>query len=365
MIRSSAIAVLLSAMALVLLVLGAVHRKAGNSDLIHHRSFADFIRGTPGNSGVNLYVPHHGGVEVINQWDLNGDGYNDVVISNDHNDFEIVDAFVYWNSPSGFRSLLPPLWREMPLAQVAFDLMDGHTGVTRLPAFGGGRSVIADLNGDGHADIVFCNYIHNYPGLRNAYVYWGSAKGYSVSNRTELPTIWAGGVAAADLNRDGYPELIFANHGAEAGLEEISRDAGQDSYIYWGSAKGYDAQRRSLLTTRGAADIAAADINGDGFLDLAFINNGPRAKDVQVFWGGSAGYTNSRSQALPLPEPNSIRAGDVNKDGYADLIVTTSTRSQTINFENAGKAAGDRAVHVLLGGADGLSSRRVVLLPSY
>ena len=176
---------------------------AGASDVIHHATFRDFLHGTPGNSGANLYVSPHGRVQVINQWDINKDGYNDVLMGNTHETFEVVDALIYWGSDRGITSLLPPLWRERPLAEVAFGLMDHKAGVTRLPAFGGGRSLIADLNRDGYPEVVFCNYIHNYPGLRTAYIYWGGPAGYS--HKTELPTQWAPGVAAGDLNLDGYP----------------------------------------------------------------------------------------------------------------------------------------------------------------
>ena len=104
---------------------------------------------------------------------------------------------MYWNSDQGFRSLLPDLWQRRPLAQVLFDLMDRKEGLTRLPAFGGGRSLVVDLNRDGYPEIVFCNYIHNYPGVRTAYIYWGSRDGYSLRARTELPTRWAAGVASS------------------------------------------------------------------------------------------------------------------------------------------------------------------------
>lgn len=76
----------------------------------------------------------------------------------------------------GFTSLLPDLWREAPLAQTVFGIMDNPAGLTRLPAFGG-RSIIADLNRDGYPDIVFCKYIHNYRGNRSAFIYWGGRTG--------------------------------------------------------------------------------------------------------------------------------------------------------------------------------------------
>ena len=143
-----------------------------------------------------------------------------------------MDAFIYWgDAQQGYRSLLPDLWRSRPLAQVAFQLMDTEDHLTRLTSFGGGRSVVADLNRDGYPEIVFCNFIHNYPGLRTAYVYWGSANGYSTTNKTELPTNWASGVAAADLNADGYPELVFANRGVEPGSDKFTPHVEPVSYI--------------------------------------------------------------------------------------------------------------------------------------
>lgn len=292
--------------------------------VLRQSGFDNFSQGTFGNSGANLYASKKGGIRVINQCDLNQDGYVDVLISNDHDVFEIVDTLIYWGTDSGYTSLLPELWSKRPLAQVAFDLMDKKVHVSRLPAFGGGRSAIADLNRDGYPDIVFCNYIHNYPGLRAAYVYWGSAEGYDVKRRLELPTNWAAGVAIADLNKDGYPDLVFANQGVEAGSENISPDTSLDSFIYWGSATGFDPSHPSLLPTRGAIDVAVADFNKDGLLDIVFANSG-RTNQVQVFLGNTAAaYGNKHSQDLPVSPPASIRAGDVNGDGYEDMVVTTT-----------------------------------------
>jgi hypothetical protein len=316
---------------------------------IRQSGFNDFIQGTPGNSGANLYVSRNGNIRVINQWDLNQDGYVDVLISNDHDAFEKVDALIYWGTDAGYTSLLPELWSRRPLAQVAFDLMDKKAHVTRLPAFGGGKSAIADLNCDGYPDIVFCNYIHNYPGLRTAYVYWGSADGYDTRHKSELPTNWAAGVAIADLNGDGYPDLVFANQGVERGSEDISPETPLDSFIYWGSATGFDPSRRSLLATRGAKDVTVADINKDGWPDIAFINDGRQTQDVQVFWGSATGYAKEHTQSLPVSAPTSIRSGNINEDGYADLIVTTAANSARIFW----------------GGAEGLAVQREVQLPTY
>lgn len=335
-------------------------------DSIVQRGFADFSKGTFGNSGANLYVSHKGRVQVTNKWDLNGDGYNDIVSSNDHDVSETVDAFIYWGSKRGYSSLLPELWRDRPLAQLAFGLMEPNPGLTRLPAFGGGRSLVLDLNKDGFPDIVFCNYIHNYPGIRTAYIYWGSAGGYKASNRTELPTLWAAGVAAADLNGDGYPDLVFANQGTEAGAEDIQQLKGTGSYIYWGSATGFDADHRTPVETHRASDVTVADVNHDGFLDLAFINSGPQGNDVQVFLGGAAGFVKANSQTVSVTDPTSIRSGDLNRDGYADLVVTASAPPQTIGPAGLREAknAAPTFAYLLMGSADGISAKNIVPLPT-
>ena len=69
--------------------------------------------------GANLHVSRGGRVQVINRWDLNGDGFNDVLISNDHDVYETVDAFVYWGFRPGVRlAVAGPLargrWRRWP-----------------------------------------------------------------------------------------------------------------------------------------------------------------------------------------------------------------------------------------------------------
>jgi len=331
---------------------------------IRHSTFGDFIQGTLGNAGANLYVSRAGRVQVINKWDLNRDGFVDVLMSNGHDVSSATDAFIYWGHRN-YTSLLPPLWKERPLAQVAVGLTDGAAGVTRLPAFGGGRSVVSDLNRDGYPEVVFCNYIHNYPGVRSAYVYWGGREGYSPQRRTELPTNWAAGVAAADLNGDGYPDLVFANQGVETGAEEISPDADYDSFIYWGSASGFDPARPKRLRTRGAVDVAAGDFDGNGHVDLAFLNSSPTARELQVFFGERTDYDESRTQVLPMEASTSVRAGDVDRDGRADVVVTTS--STRFFFEEApgGKAAPQQAAQVLFGGSKGLDVSRTLHLPTY
>ena len=56
-----------------------------------------------------------------------------------------------------------------------------------LPALGGGRSLITDLDGDGRPEIIFANFFHgsthdHFP----VFFYWGTDTGYSATRRSDL-----------------------------------------------------------------------------------------------------------------------------------------------------------------------------------
>ena len=84
---------------LVLILLGTVLIAAGPSDHLQrwvtHSTFEDFAAGTPAAGGTNLYVTRSGTVEMIHRWDLNRDGFLDLLAPQDHNQVENVDAFIY------------------------------------------------------------------------------------------------------------------------------------------------------------------------------------------------------------------------------------------------------------------------------
>ena len=91
------------------------------------------------------------------------------------------------DATDGLRSLLPPIPDLQPLGRLLREIRAREQGVTRLPSDGGGRSLLVDLNGDGWLELVFCNFIHNYSVYMNALIYWGSADGFRADRRTMLP----------------------------------------------------------------------------------------------------------------------------------------------------------------------------------
>jgi FG-GAP repeat/FG-GAP-like repeat len=143
-----------------------------------------------------------------------------------------------------------------------------------------------------------------------------------------------------DFNGDGYPDLAVGAPGAT--VNGVS-DAGAVAIIY-GTATGLDTTKRQRLQQGvswvpgpGAAEEhfgvfhASADLNGDGYSDLAICApNEDRAggKGTLMLTFGSASGLNRGYQLLPSEAEPSIPdycggvvAGDFNADGYPDLAV--------------------------------------------
>ncbi len=76
-------------------------------------NFRDFADGVFSDGGANIYVTKDGSLRLIGQqWDLNGDGWMDIVFSNRHDgSSENIHSYIYWGAEDGFspanRTALP------------------------------------------------------------------------------------------------------------------------------------------------------------------------------------------------------------------------------------------------------------------
>ena len=301
---------------------------------ISHTSFADFAAGTPGDGGTNLYVTRAGQVEMINRLDFNNDGYLDLFVANDHDSIEGADVLVYWGTSQGPRSLLPPLADQLPKLKLLNEVQQRRNGALRLPSDGGGRSILADLNNDGYEEIIFCNFKHNYTIYSNALIYWNSPEGFRADRRTELPTLLPGGVVAADFNQDGFVDLAFANRGNFEWLPDIPPHGHLESYVYWNGPTGFDVRRRTSLPASTAVDCAAEDINHDGYPELMFVNNNRQEKSVYLYWGGADGFSVDRRTSWKSHDPVSIRIADLDGDHEMDLALLHKNNQLELFYGN-------------------------------
>src|SRR5688572_18646246 len=113
-------------------------------------TFLDFVGGTLGDGGANSYVAADGSIRLINQWDLNGDGFVDLSFPSSHDNNYGVDSYIYWGG-STYLAKSP----------------------TRLPGNGANAQTIADLNKDGVPDIVIANEFNGTKTELSSYIYWG------------------------------------------------------------------------------------------------------------------------------------------------------------------------------------------------
>ena len=306
--------------------------------VFRHSGFAQLSRGEFGNAGQNLFVSTRGELKLINWFDLDRDGYPEIVINNEHNPNESVDGLIYFQHPTeGFRSLLPIQGADGGEFDRLLALRAAAAHTQFLSSLGAGHCLVADLNGDGFADLAFVNFIHgsthdHFP----AYVYWGGAAGFSAARRSELPTETAMGLTAADLDGDGRPELIFANVGSEDAIVAAvngPRRAGPappnaTSRIHWNAANGFSADRVTDLPTRFAVDVKAADLDRDGHMDLVFLEGGD-APGLRVFYGDARGFSAERTEQVAVEgrgfieeHAGEINIADLNADGRPDIVVT-------------------------------------------
>jgi hypothetical protein len=168
---------------------------------------------------------------------------------------------------------------------------------------------------------------------------------------------------AGDLNGDGYDDLAV---GARWYSGEFSNEGAV--FIFYGSETGLSALPDQVFTggqpnaQLGYSVSGAGDLNGDGYADLAagapyYSSAGLETGAVYLFYGSAGGLSPAPGSPLPGPEARSTfgaavsTAGDVNGDGYADLIVGAPAYSGGHDREGAayvfiGSAAGLIQTHV-------------------
>ncbi len=284
------------------------------------------------------------GGSVTQAGDTNGDGYADVLIgARGTNGFQGA-AYLYLGSATGLGTAVGS---SAGTYQVLAN--PGPTG----GQFGYSVAGASDVNGDGFADVLVGAYgINNLRGA--AYLYLGSPGtlrvASSTSQRLNSPTTTPSGdfglslAGTGDVNGDGFADVLVSAPGAAT------------AYLYLGSATGLPAAPTLSLTSPtgasgdnfGSSVAGAGDVNGDGFGDVLIgaDQTSQGRGTVYLYLGSAAGLRTAPAATLPSPDGlldgrfggSVAGAGDVNSDGYADIVVGTTFRSTV--FFYLGSAAG-------------------------
>ena len=208
------------------------------------------------------------------------------------------------------------------VSRIFFGTANGFTAnrMQDLDTPGAEPSLIADFNRDGWLDLVFPN--RKTGSAEGSIVYFGAREGYSRKTSVVLPTAHTTRAQAADLNGDGWLELIFSNQ-IDAGSQYTP------ALIYWGGPAGFSLKRRTELPTWGGYGICVADFNRDKYLDIAIPSyKGYRTRKTNsiVFWGGPLGYLETNYTHLPSDSGAECMAADFNDDGWSDLLIVCHRR---------------------------------------
>lgn len=219
------------------------------------------------------------------------------------------------------------------------------TAALSLPTLGADDVAAADLNGDDWPDLVFANLSDGEVRTVDSYVYWGGPEGYGIERRTDLPTVGASDVEIADVDGDGALDLVFSNR--YDGESAASAESYQvDVWIYLGGPDGYSVDRRLAVPGFGAAQVAARDLDDDGTVDLAIAAGTFWTDASWVYRGGPSGWSADTRQDIPTLAPEAVLARDLDADGWLDLVFGNFYDALALDIDST----------VWWGGPDGLSA---------
>ncbi len=191
-----------------------------------------------------------------------------------------------------------------------------------------------DVNGDGYDDLLVAGASRYNQCQGRAYLYYGGQgideKADNTFTGEAIDNYFGEGAALVDVNGDGFDDVIL-------GAWKYNNAQGR-VYIYHGSPDMDENADLILDGREGTNDrfgnkICAGDVNNDGYDDL-FVNAlgwNKRTGRVYLYYGGDPMDTtadlifNGENEGdifgCTIDNPKMI--GDVNGDGYGDLLITT------------------------------------------
>jgi ankyrin repeat protein len=258
-------------------------------------------------------------------YDIDNDGYDDIILG----------ACAYWVPGDGKGRAYLYYGNSKELMDTSVDLLFNE-GDYRIQF--GHRIACGDIDNDGFGDII----IGTLPYRRGVhegqtYLYYGGSKSNMDAKADVVFEVkpkarpWGCGLVCVDLNRDSYDDLVIGDLG-------YNNKQGR-AYLFDGNSKtSLDTNPDIILdgeveNSYYGVQVVSGDIDGDNVNDLiigACVFGQQRLGRVYVYWG--------KDLAAPDPKPGRIftgeslkdgfgyglACGDVNNDGFDDVVIAAS-----------------------------------------
>jgi gliding motility-associated-like protein len=304
------------------------NRDKSMSVYLHNTSLTNYTNAYPANPSyklaANTTIP--GTPSFIATGDLDGDGKADIVVGTSSSTSQV---FLTTGTNAGTANWVPTI-------------VVGSSSPNAL--------AIADIDGDGKLDIITTTTPN---GSSNSFVciFLNTSSGGVTSFGPNIPiptlpqgTATVGGLAIGDIDGDGKPDIVLSNRSATVGggLVYILRNVSQPGFVSVTADLSFVnptvAANTTLTTPDNPYNIALADIDGDGKLDIAISTFG---NAVSVFrntsttnaaTGTSSFSFDSRVDYAIGTNGYAVGFGDFDGDGKPDMAVLNGASSPVISL---------------------------------